>query len=173
MKLSIAQRLYLGLTIGYLIVITVGILSYFSYRAQIQQAASVQRTQQVLRTTGSLTQLMTQLENSKRNLFISGNPHYVMAFDSTVRELKITMNNLVTLMHDNPIQESNAKQIKESLDQMVNYWQQSNVAAQDTAAFRQTIRVGTQLVTSFNEDIDRFEKLENSLLLERQKSNEK
>lgn len=174
MKLSIAQRLYLGLTVGYLIVITVGVLSYFSYQKQIRQAKWVQHTQQVLRTSGSLTQLMTQMENSKRNLFVTGNPRFVLAFDTTVRELKITMNHLVTLVHDNPVQRSNARQVEESLIQVVDYWQQvSNVAAQDTAVLRQTIRTGTGLMATFNEDIDRFEQLENNLLLERERSNER
>ncbi|GGG97017.1 hypothetical protein GCM10007415_35390 [Parapedobacter pyrenivorans] len=174
MKLSIAQRLYLGLTIGYVIVITVGILSYFSYQKQIRQAAWVQHTQQVLRTSGSLTQLMTQMENSKRNLFVTDNPRYIFAFDTTVRELKITMTNLMALVHDNPTQRSNAQQIERSLNQVVNYWQQeTKVSSQDTALLRQTIRTGTGLMASFTEDIDRFEKLENNLLLEREKRNER
>lgn len=173
MKLSIAQRLYLGLTVGYLIVVTVGILSYRSYQKQVLQGEWVQLTQEVIKTSTCVKQLVTQLEATKRSLFVTENPDYVQAFDTTAQNLTNMLNHLSVLVKHNPDARLHVSKVEKATTDLADYWRQTpNVATLDAATFRETIRVGNQLMMTFNQEIEKFEQYENRLLAERNERSE-
>lgn len=174
MKLSIAQRLYLGLATGYIIVAIVGILSYVSYQKQIRQARWVQLTQEIIHTSTSIKQLVIQLEVAKRNLFVTGNPHFNHTFDTTERSLRNTLTHLSVLVPDNSTPRSHVDRIERSVEDVLQYWQNVKFAgASDSVAFRKIIHNSTELITTFNQEIESFEQYENELLVQRNDLNER
>lgn len=174
MKLSLAQRLYLGLFAGYAIVITVGILSLLSYQKQVRQAEWVQHTQEVLNTVGSLKQLASQLETIKRNVYVTGNTQLAYTFDSTANALDTTLGKLGVLVRNNPEQSAYFLKLQASASDVVNYYKQMpDSPAADTTGLRQTIRAGTSLMNIFYQHVDHFEQHENLLLAERDELHKK
>ncbi len=157
MKLSIAQRLYLGLSAGYVIVITVGILSYLSHQKYVRQAEWVKHTLEVLKVSSSLKQQMAKLETAKRNTLLTGESGFYDAFEAVRKEAILTSGLLPTLVSDNPSQLANARAIETEVHDIIGYWQsQPDTVALSLADLRQTIRKATAITIPFDEKIDAF-----------------
>ncbi|MFD2598985.1 response regulator [Sphingobacterium corticis] len=178
MKFSIAQRLYFGLIAGFIIVLTIGVLSYLSYQKQIRQSKWVQHTQEVINTTTSVKQLITQIETNKRNIITNPTTQAKMAFDTTVVSLQNTLKQLDSLVEDNPDATAHVQSILDSTNAFIQIWRDINAPKNfdpnnDTLILLQKIRAGSAKTNALVEELERFKQFEHRLFVDRSNKAEK
>lgn len=174
MKRSISQRLYFGLTVGYIIVITVGVLSYLSYQKQLSRSHLVQHTHEVITTATTVKQLVSQLEVNSRNAFTIDSVVFSRAFDETEEELRAKIVTLLFLVSDNPKAIEQVNSIEYATNDLVAYWRGlKGRYAPGSPQLLNVIRKGTASTKTLSQTIDEFTDYEANLLNERSAVNQR
>jgi len=103
-NLSFRQQVFAGFMVSVILVFIVGLLSYKSIRQSKSDAALVDHTQKVIKTSDNLLQLMTDAETGMRGYAAIGDKTFLDPYNTALPQINNDLNELRNLIADNYIQ---------------------------------------------------------------------
>src|ERR1700761_5802717 len=104
LKFSFKQQVFTGFAISIVLVLIVGILSYNSITQLESDSNMVEHTQKVIKTSNNLLQLMIDAETGMRGYVATNRTVFLDPYNSALPGISSDLNELKTLIDDNPIQ---------------------------------------------------------------------
>ncbi len=104
---SLERSMRLGFVVAAVLLLLIGLLSYYSVVRFRADAREVDHTDQVLNTLSELLSDLSAAESSQRGFLITGKEDHQQAFDSAAQRVQQELSHLRQLTHDNPTEQSN------------------------------------------------------------------
>ncbi len=103
-KLSFRLQVLIGFILSVILVLTVGILSYRSINKLEDDTVAVDHTQNVIKTSTDLLQLMTDAETGMRGFAATNEKLFLDPYTSALPGISSDLGQLKDLVRDNPVQ---------------------------------------------------------------------
>ena len=103
-NLSFRQQVFAGFAVSVILVFMVGLLSYNSINQSKNDAALVNHTQQVIKTSDNLLQLMIDAETGMRGYSATNNKAFLDPYHAAIIRINSDLDLLRSLIPDNNIQ---------------------------------------------------------------------
>lgn len=130
MKLSLANRLYLGFTLVVVLVLLGGYLTWQTFTTQTQEAGWVQQTYRVLNNVERIQRLLFDMESSRRGFRSTFNRHFLEPYELNLPKVAPTVNDLRTMVADNPVQYGNVDSLQTAVNTLLSYWNELDHASE-------------------------------------------
>src|ERR1700743_3168491 len=101
-KLSFRTQVLSGFVASIILVLVVGLLSYKSISQFREDTTTVDHSQRVIKTSGTLLQLMIDAETGMRGYVATGEPKFLDPYNGALPQLSANINRLKELIQDNP-----------------------------------------------------------------------
>src|ERR1700761_1059964 len=101
-KLSFRTQVFSGFAASFVLVLAVGYLSYKSINQFREDTTTVDHSQLVIKTSGTLLQLMIDAETGMRGYVATGEPRFLDPYNAALPQLSANINHLKELITDNP-----------------------------------------------------------------------
>lgn len=124
MKLSLVNRLYLGFSIVVLLVLLGGFLTWQTFTEQTEEAGWVQHTYRVLNNSERVQRLLFDMEASRRGFRSTFNKEFLEPYELALPKVAPAVNDLRTLIADNPSQVKNVDSLENNINALLSYWNQ-------------------------------------------------
>ncbi|HWV65220.1 response regulator [Chitinophaga sp.] len=124
MKLSLVNRLYLGFSVVVLLVLLGGFLTWRTFTEQTEEAGWVQHTYRVLNNSERVQRLLFDMEASRRGFRSTFNKEFLQPYELALPKVAPAVNDLRTMVADNPAQVTNVDSLENSINALLSYWNQ-------------------------------------------------
>ncbi|NSL87536.1 response regulator [Chitinophaga sp. Mgbs1] len=173
MKISLVNRLYLGFTIVVLLVILGGFLSWRTYKTQVHEARWVQHTYKVLYQAEQVQHLIYDLEAARRGYRSTFDHKFLDPYEAGVPKVRPALNQLRSMVTDNPRQEKNITELETAINGMLRFWDDLDHFHFDKTFSQNTIITDKEvvLVNKVQDAIDAISNEERRLLTIREQEN--
>ena len=104
LNLSFRQQVFAGFAVSVVLVFIVGLLSYTSINQSTEDAEMVDHTQQVIKTSNNLLQLMVDAETGMRGYGATNNKLFLDPYHASLPRINNDLDRLRALIPDNIIQ---------------------------------------------------------------------
>jgi PAS domain S-box-containing protein len=169
---SDAQTNYVVLALLVIALVAQLLVGYFSYRAMTlatRTADLVSQTHEAIGQLERLHQRIAQAESDRRGWLLSGERRFLENHNSLLRGIPGELDRIRSLTADNAEQQQNLIQLERYVRAKVGHME--NLAL-DEARSRDSLLRGLQLMVEIRQQVNRMERLENSLLQARQREAE-
>lgn len=175
LKKSLSNKFKLIVFLGFFIAISIfSVLSFYVYRnnlAQLESAKLVSHTTEVLLATERLLDNLFEAEASQRGFIITGDEIFLNPYFAAIDSMNYHIRNLKALTSDNPIQQSSINELEPIIEKRLQIMDE-NLELRKEAGFEISKEsllslTGKKLMTNIKTIIQRMQKLEDKLLVER------
>lgn len=122
MKISLANRLYLGFSLVVLLVILGGFLTWRTFDTQTEEAGWVQHTYRVLNNSERVQRLLFDMEAARRGFRSTFDHKYLQPYELALPKVAPAVNDLRTMVEDNPVQVKNVDSLDDDVNQLLSFW---------------------------------------------------
>jgi signal transduction histidine kinase/CheY-like chemotaxis protein/CHASE3 domain sensor protein len=122
MKISLINRLYLGFAVVVLLVLLGGFLTWRTFDSQTEESGWVQHTYGVLNNSERVQRLLFDMEAARRGFRSTGETKYLQPYELALPKVAPAMNDLRTMVDDNPAQVKNVDSLEDEVNHLLSYW---------------------------------------------------
>jgi len=112
MKWSIEQKVFVGLSLAFAVVMLVSYVSFKNSRAYVSDSQTVVRSYEVLAETGATLSLLEQAETGQRGYIITGDSSYLTLYDQSLRAIAQHLDRLREMTGDNQLQQERVRRLE-------------------------------------------------------------
>ncbi len=138
MKLSVNKQLYIGFSIAIVLVLLTGRISYQTINREREEADWVRHTYQVIGQLENAQKLMVDMETGRRGYRTTGEKAFLQPYGEAEKQVLPVLNELKTLVADNPVQVTNVVQLQKQVIQLMNYW--GSLGEEELTASKERLR---------------------------------
>lgn len=173
MNLSIKRRLNIGFAFAILLVLLAGIISFATFQKQFEEGEMVKHTYQVINQIESIHNTLVSMETGRRGFRSTNERTFLQPYHSGLQNIEPSIARLRELVKDNPSQIQRTAELKNSMDDLLNYW---SVLGEEASTYdRQKISEITAVEKSKMDrlkiQLSEMVKVENELLRNRENNN--
>jgi CheY-like chemotaxis protein/CHASE3 domain sensor protein len=177
LKLTFRQQVFTGFLVAVILVFLVGILSYNSITRFQEDTAWVDHSQQIIKTSGNLLQLMTDAETGMRGYAATNNKVFLDPYNTALPKITTDLAKVRSLVQDNPLQSRRIDTISELINGQLNILKE-NISTRESKSLDFMVQNHMLLNGKHNMDEirainDRINLTERELLDSRSKSSHK
>ncbi|TWF41459.1 signal transduction histidine kinase [Chitinophaga polysaccharea] len=121
-KISLANRLYLGFALVVLLVLLSGLLTWRTFDSQMEESSWVQHTYHVLNNSERVQRLLFDMEAARRGFRSTFDHKFLKPYELALPKVAPALNDLHTLVSDNPEQYKNVDSLEDEVNNLLSYW---------------------------------------------------
>ncbi|WP_211172577.1 response regulator [Chitinophaga sp. Ak27] len=121
-KISLANRLYLGFALVVLLVLLSGLLTWRTFDSQMEEAGWVQHTYHVLNNSERVQRLLFDMEAARRGFRSTFDHKFLKPYELALPKVAPALNDLHALVSDNPVQYKNVDSLEDEVNNLLSYW---------------------------------------------------
>ncbi|MGN6179266.1 MAG: response regulator [Mucilaginibacter sp.] len=161
LNLSFRNQVLTGFAVSIILVLLVGLLSIISINKLEDDTILVEHSQQIVKKTDNLLQLIVDAETGVRGFVATGKPIYLDPYNSALPNITGDLNDLRALTINNPIQANRVEKFAELTNkQMLSL--KADVDARNTKGLQ--YMVDNSMLYSGKEVMDRIRQYKNDLI---------
>ncbi|MFY0255037.1 response regulator [Chitinophaga sp. 30R24] len=122
MKISLANRLYLGFGLVVLLVLLGGLLTWRTFASQTEEAGWEQHSYHVLNNTERVQRLLFDMEAARRGFRSTFNRQFLQPYELALPKVAPALNDLRSMVADNPGQFRNVDSLEDDVNNLLSYW---------------------------------------------------
>jgi signal transduction histidine kinase/DNA-binding response OmpR family regulator/CHASE3 domain sensor protein len=123
MRGVIKKRLNTGFVVAIILVLLIGAISFSTFKRQSEESEHVNHTYQVIGILLEIQQSLIDMETGQRGFRSTNEKVFLEPYRSGVKRYPTSVARLETLIQDNPQQVQKAEKVKESIEELLNFWQ--------------------------------------------------
>ena len=135
-KISLANRLYLGFALVVLLVLLSGFLTWRTFDSQMEEASWVQHTYHVLNNSERIQRLLFDMESARRGFRSTFDHRFLEPYELALPKVAPALNDLHSLVSDNPEQYKNVDSLEDEVNKLLSFWNELDHAL-DSQRFEQ------------------------------------
>ncbi len=119
LKLSFRNQVLTGFAVSIILVLIVGVLSIISINQLEDDTIMVEHSQQIVKSSNDLLQLLIDAETGMRGYAATGNRTFLDPYNSALPNITVDLNDLRTLTVDNPAQTARVEKLSELVNKQL------------------------------------------------------
>ncbi|HEY0054729.1 MAG TPA: response regulator [Pedobacter sp.] len=176
-KISFKRLVFTGFLATITCVLILGIVSFLNIRELQSNEKLVEHTEKVLYQSNKVSQQLLGAESSGRGFIITGRPQYLSRYNQYVHSIKPALTDLRQLVVDNPAQIVNVDSLNHHLSERLKQMEDVLSINKSKGLEAASVFLGSDQVRHDGNKvkyfIEKIEKIENNLLVERKAISEK
>src|SRR5262245_50513434 len=116
MRFSIGMKIGLGYVLAVVALVIIGLTSFVSVQRLLSAADEVKHTYKVLNSLGAILTDMVDIETGQRGYNVTGKQNFLGPYNSGIKHLPDDVDELETLIADNPDQRAQLDKLKPLLE---------------------------------------------------------
>ena len=172
MKLALERQIQLAFFVALLLLLTIGFFAYRSANALNEALGWERHTQEVLFQLNETLRLTTDLESNGRGYVVTGNENFLEPYRTVRQNTNSSLDQLDKLVTDNPRQADELENLKNSINEKIDFTNQL-VEARQKGGYEAASRLissmrGKQIMDKIRLSSGRMESDEKALLKSRE-----
>ncbi len=170
MKLYLKRRVWFGFLSSLIIIIFLGVLSFYNTQSFIRTSKMVSRTNQVLYNIKQIQARIFTIESEARGFVLTNHPSFILNYSTERDSIKSNLKKLLQLTIDNIQQQERLNSLDRLIDQKIEFNEQIVLArAESFEKAEQLIKTqrGKNMTDGINTIVSAFEQTETDLLKHR------
>lgn len=170
MKLYLKRRVWFGFLSSLIIIIFLGVLSFYNTQSFIRTSKMVSRTNQVLYNIKQIQARIFTIESEARGFVLTNHPSFILNYSTERDSIKSNLKKLLQLTIDNIQQQERLNSLDRLIDQKIEFNEQIVLArAESFEKAEQLIKTqrGKNMTDGINTIVSAFEQAETDLLKHR------
>ena len=170
MRFYLKRRVLFGFLSSLIIIIFLGVLSFYNTQSFIRTSKMVSHTNQVLYSIKQIQARVFTIESEARGFVLTNHPSFILNYSSQRDSIETNFKKLLKLTADNSLQQERLSSLDALIDQKIKFNEQVVLARSESfekaELLIKTFR-GKDITDSINTLVLDFEKTESDLLKER------
>lgn len=119
LKLSFRNQVLTGFAVSIVLVLVVGLLSIVSINKLEDDTVMVEHSQQIVKSSNNLLQLLVDAETGMRGYAATGNKAFLDPYNAALPNITVDVDNLRSLTANNPVQSARIEKIAELVNKQL------------------------------------------------------